>query len=133
MAGQLTPTGAADYSHPKNYGVPQFLDASQSGQNITVLGALETLTWPSSVAPIPHFEKRRPPTISGLSKSAVCSPVIRKELSGNGYYDDFKVDAADMVRFLGPTPSVEANLDKLNSLYGSLSTFEIVMQGFYRE
>ena len=44
-----------------------------------------------------------------------------------------KGDAADMVRFLGPTPSVEAILDKLNSLYGSVPTFDVMKQGFYRE
>ena len=38
-----------------------------------------------------------------------------------------------MVRFLGPTPSVKAILDKLNSLYGSVSTSDVMMQGFYRE
>ena len=41
-------------------------------------------------------------------------------------------DAADMVQFLGPTPLVEAILDKLDSLYSSVSTFDIMMQGFYR-
>ena len=44
-----------------------------------------------------------------------------------------KGDAADMVRFLGPTPCVNAILDKLDSLYGSVSTIDVMMQGFYRE
>ena len=38
-----------------------------------------------------------------------------------------------MVRFLGPTPSVNAILVKVNSLYGLVSTFDVMMQGFYRE
>ena len=38
-----------------------------------------------------------------------------------------------MVQFLGPALSIKAILEKLNSLYGSLSTFDIMMQGFYRE
>ena len=38
-----------------------------------------------------------------------------------------------MVRFLGPTPSVDAILDKLDSLYGSVFTFDVMMQGSYRE
>ena len=38
-----------------------------------------------------------------------------------------------MVQFLGPAPSVEAILDKLQSLYSLVSTFDIMMQGFYRE
>ena len=31
-----------DQSHPKNYGVPHFLEAIQSGQKIIALGALGT-------------------------------------------------------------------------------------------
>ena len=39
-----------------------------------------------------------------------------------------------MVQFLGPAPSVKAILDKLDSsLYGLVSTFDIMMWGFYRE
>ena len=38
-----------------------------------------------------------------------------------------------MARFLGPSPSVDAILDKLDSLYGSVSSFDVMMQGFYRE
>ena len=38
-----------------------------------------------------------------------------------------------MVQFLGPGLSIKAILDKLDSLYGSLSTFDVMMQGFYRE
>ena len=38
-----------------------------------------------------------------------------------------------MVRFLGPTPSMEVILDKLDSLYGLMSTFDVMMQGLYRE
>ena len=38
-----------------------------------------------------------------------------------------------MVWFLGLSPSVKAILDKLDSLYGSVSTFDIMMQGFYME
>ena len=38
-----------------------------------------------------------------------------------------------MVSFLGPTPSVKAILDKPDSMYGSVSTFDVMMQGFYRE
>ena len=44
-----------------------------------------------------------------------------------------KGDANDMVRFLGPTPSVKAILDRLGSLYHSVSTFDVMMMGFYRE
>ena len=35
-----------------------------------------------------------------------------------------KGDVANMVWFLGPAPSVEAILDKLDSLYRSVSTFD---------
>ena len=38
-----------------------------------------------------------------------------------------------MVHFLGPAPSVKAIWDKLDSLYGYVSTFDVMMQGFYRE
>ena len=38
-----------------------------------------------------------------------------------------------MVRYLGPSPSVNTILDKLDSLHGSMSTFDVMMQGFYRE
>ena len=38
-----------------------------------------------------------------------------------------------MIRFLGPAPSVDALLDKLDSLYGSLFTFDVMIQVFYRE
>ena len=38
-----------------------------------------------------------------------------------------------MVRFLGPASSVNAILDKFDSLYGLVSTFDVMMQGFYRE
>ena len=34
-------------------------------------------------------------------------------------------DAADMDRFLGPVPSVNAIVDKLDSSYGSVSTFDV--------
>ena len=38
-----------------------------------------------------------------------------------------------MNRFLGPAPSVSAILDKLDALYGLVSTFDVMRQGFYRE
>ena len=38
-----------------------------------------------------------------------------------------------MVRFLDPSPSVNAILDKLDSMYSLVSTFDVMMQGFYRE
>ena len=38
-----------------------------------------------------------------------------------------------MVQVLGPTPFVEAILDKLDSLHSSVSTFDIMVQGLYRE
>ena len=41
--------------------------------------------------------------------------------------------AADMVWFLSLNPSVEAILDIPDSLYSSVSTFDIMMQGFFRE
>ena len=50
-----------------------------------------------------------------------------------GIIQSLKGDAADMVWFLSPTSSVKAILDKLDSLYGSVSTFDVMMQGFYRE
>ena len=42
-----------------------------------------------------------------------------------------KGNAADMARYLGLTPSVNAILDKLDSLYSSVSTFDVMMWGFY--
>ena len=44
-----------------------------------------------------------------------------------------KGDTADMVWFLGPAQSIKAILDKLDSLYMSVSTFDFMMQQFYRE
>ena len=38
-----------------------------------------------------------------------------------------------MVRFLGPVPSVNAILDTLDAFYGSVSIFDFMMHGFYRE
>ena len=38
-----------------------------------------------------------------------------------------------MVRYLDPAPSVDAILDKLDSLCGSVSTFDVMMQELYRE
>ena len=38
-----------------------------------------------------------------------------------------------MVWILGPAPSVDAILDKLDSLYDLMSTFDVMIQGFYRE
>ena len=35
--------------------------------------------------------------------------------------------------FLVPSPSVNAILDKIDYLYGLVSTFDVMMQGFYRE
>ena len=82
--GKVTLTGATDQSHPENYGVSLFLEAIQGGQNITALEALGTpclAICSGSDHPLP---KGKPPTFSGLLKSANCSPVIRKEFSGKG-------------------------------------------------
>ena len=38
-----------------------------------------------------------------------------------------------MVRYLGPIPSINAILDKLDSLHDSVPTFDVMMQGFYTE
>ena len=38
-----------------------------------------------------------------------------------------------MDSFLGPTPPVKAILDKLDPLYDSVSTFDVMIQGCYRE
>ena len=38
-----------------------------------------------------------------------------------------------MVRYLGLTTSFDAILDKLDSLNGLVSTFDVILQGFYRE
>ena len=50
-----------------------------------------------------------------------------------GIIGSLKGDMADMVWFFGPAPSIKAIFDKLDSLYSSVSTFDIMMQGFYRE
>ena len=42
-------------------------------------------------------------------------------------------DAADMVQILGPSPSVDEIPDKLDSLHGLVSIFDVMMQGFYKE
>ena len=49
-----------------------------------------------------------------------------------GIIRSFKGDATDMVRFLGPALSVNVILDKLDSLYSSMPTFDVMMQGFYK-
>ena len=38
-----------------------------------------------------------------------------------------------MIQVLNPAYSLIAILDKLNSLYGVISTSDVMMQGFYRE
>ena len=38
-----------------------------------------------------------------------------------------------MVRYLGLAPSIDVILDKLDSLYGLVSTFDAMMQGLYRQ
>ena len=43
--GHIATTGCVGWPHPDNYGVHQFLNAIQSGQNVMVLGTLGT----------PHF------------------------------------------------------------------------------
>ena len=40
--GKITPMRPVVWAQPDNYGVPQFLEALQNGQNITALGALGT-------------------------------------------------------------------------------------------
>ena len=82
--GQVTHSGAVEQSDPENYGDPQLLEAIQSGQQITILRALGThhlVIFSDSDAPLP---KGRPPTISGLLKSIVCGPIIRKVFSRKG-------------------------------------------------
>ena len=38
-----------------------------------------------------------------------------------------------MVRYLVPSSSIDVILDKIDSLHGLVSTFDVIMQGFYRE
>ena len=57
----------------------------------------------------------------------------QEEVLQESIIQSLKGNATDMVRFLGPTFSVNAILDKLDSLYGSVSTFNVMIQGFYRK
>ena len=56
-----------------------------------------------------------------------------QEILWKGIIQLLKGDVTDMVRFLGPSLSVDAILDKLDSLYGLGSTFDVMIQGFYGE
>ena len=47
----------------------------------------------------------------------------QEEVLWEGIIWSLKGNAMDMVRFLGPAPSVNAILDKLDSFYGLVSTF----------
>ena len=122
-----------DQLHSKNYGVPQFLEAIQGRQNITVLGALGT----------PHlavFNGSDPPLPKGgttynqwaLEVHSLQS-CYQEGVLQEGIICLLKGDATDMVQFLGPAHSVEAILDKHDSRCGPVSTFDVMMQGFYRE
>ena len=114
--GQVTLTGAVDQSHPENYGVPQFLKAIQNGQNITALGVLGT----------PHlavFSGSDLPLAKGEATYnqwafEVCSlwSHYQERVLWEGISQLLKGDANDMVRFLGPTSSLKAILDKLDSI-----------------
>ena len=113
-----------DWLCSDTYGVPQFLEAIQSGKNITAMGALGTLHLAifSGIDPsLPNGE-----VTYNQWTFEVCSlqSHYQEEVLWEGIPLLLKGDAANMVRFLGLAPSVKAILDKLDSLYGSLSTFE---------
>ena len=55
--GQIAPTGAMDQPHPKNYRLAKFLEAIQSGQNMTAIGTLGTPNWPSLLGSDPSLPK----------------------------------------------------------------------------
>ena len=104
--GQVTPTGATDQSPPKNYGVPQFLEAIHSGQNITVLGVLGTphlAVFSGSDPPLTKWE-----ATYNQWTFEVCSlwSCYQEGVLQEGIIQLLKGEVADMVRFLGPVPSV---------------------------
>ena len=65
----------------------------------------------------------------------VCSvqSCYQEEVLQVGIIWSLKDEAADMVRYLGPSPSINAILEQLDSLYDSVSTSDIMMHEFYRE
>ena len=76
--------GIVDWPHPENYGVPQFLEAMQSGQNLIELGTYGTPHIAIFSGSDPPLLKERAPTINGLLKSTVCGLVIQKRFSRKG-------------------------------------------------
>ena len=44
-----------------------------------------------------------------------------------------KGDTTDIVHNLGPQAMVQAIIDKMDSIYSSISTFNVLMQGFHHE
>ena len=132
-AGAGNSLGARVQLHSKHYRVPQFLEVIQNAQNITALGALGTphLAIFSGVdPPLPKGEATYNQWTFEVHSIESC---YQEGVLWEGIIWSLKGHAANMVQFLGPTPSVDAILDKLDSLYGLVYTFDIMMQGFYRE
>ena len=125
--------GPMAWAQPNNNGDPPFLEAFQNGQNVTAFGALGTPC-------LAIFRWYGFPSFQGEATYnqwafKVCSfkPWYQEEVLQQGIIQSLKSDTANMVWFLGPAPSIKAIPDKLDSLYGSVSTFDVMMQGFYRE
>ena len=131
--GQAASMGCVGWPHLENYEVHQFQDAIQSGHNVTVLGALGTPHLAIFRAVDPSLPKGETTYNQWAFKVHSLQSHYQEEVLCEGIIQSLKGDATDMIRYLGPTPSVNAILDKLNSLYGSMSTFDVTMQGFYRE
>ena len=131
--GQPAPTWSMAWPHHDNYWVPQFLDAFQSGQNSMASWALGTswLAIFSNVdSPLPKGEATYNQWAFEVRSLQSCS---LEEVLWDGIIWSLKGNARDIVQVLGPATSVDVILEKLDSLYGSVSTFDVMMYGFYRK
>ena len=119
--------------YPENCGIHQLLDAVQHWHNVSALGALGTpcLAIFSDVdPPLLKWEANYIQWAFEVWRLLSC---YQEEVLWEGMIQLLKDDTADVVRYLGPAPSVDAIWDKLDSLYGSVSTFDVMIQGFCRE
>ena len=101
---QVTPTGATYKSHPKNYRVPQFPEAIQSGQNITVLGALGTPCLTIFSGSDPPLQKEEATYNQWAFEVCSLQSHYEEGVLQEGIMQLLKGDAVDIVRFLDPKP-----------------------------
>ena len=98
---QVAPTGCVGWPHPDNYGVPQFLDAIQSGHNIMALRG----PGDSCLAVFSGIDPPLPKGEATYNQWAFEVQRLWSHYQEEVLYESIiqllKGDAADMVRFLG--------------------------------